>query len=73
MNQIDLEKLRSIREEKGFTQGDVSKYLGYKSPQGYHYLEKGRCQIKATQLTALCSLYGVPIHEFCSMGADHDD
>lgn len=74
MYQIDLKKLRRLRISKGLTQEDVAKYLGYKTVQGYHYLEKGRCQIKASQLTALAALLEVPIEELCSVseGGDND-
>jgi transcriptional regulator with XRE-family HTH domain len=66
MYQINLKKIRNLREQNGLSQEEVAKYLGYKSAQGYHYLEKGRCQIKGVQLTALASLFGVPIQELYS-------
>ena len=61
MKQVDLQKLKNLRKGSGLTQEDVAKTLEYKSALGYHYLETGRCQIKAEQLMELAKLFGVPI------------
>lgn len=56
---INLPRLRALRERAGLTQGQVSRMLGYKSTLGYHYIESGRCRLRADQLLALAQLYGV--------------
>lgn len=50
MLKVDLKKIKKLRKEKGLTQGYMAEKLEYKTPIGYHYLESGRCQIKADQL-----------------------
>lgn len=53
MQKVDLNKIKKIRKEKGLTQGYMANKLGYKTPIGYHYLESGRCQIKADHLAVI--------------------
>lgn len=45
------------------TQKQVGKVLGYKTALGYHYIESGRCRLKAEQALILARLYGVPVEE----------
>ncbi len=59
MLQVDLEKMRVLRIQKGITQGQMAKALGYKTPLGYHYLESGRCQLKAQHLPIIADLLGI--------------
>jgi transcriptional regulator with XRE-family HTH domain len=47
---VDLKKMKKLREEKGYSLKDMADYLGYKSANGYLYLESGRCTIDAIQL-----------------------
>lgn len=60
---VDLEKLKFLREKNGLSITEVSKYLGYKTPNGYLYLESGKCAIKAETLPLLAELFGVSINE----------
>jgi len=60
---IDLRKLRHLRETHQLTQLDVAKHLGYKTALGYHYIESGRCRLKAEQALILARLYGIPVEE----------
>lgn len=60
---IDLDKLKELRKHNKLTQEGVAKALGYKSALGYHYLENGRCQIKAEQILILANLFKVSIAE----------
>lgn len=60
---IDLDKLKKLRKQNKLTQEEVARVLGYKSALGYHYLENGRCQIKAEQIVILADIFKVPIVE----------
>lgn len=60
---IDLDKIRSLRKTKRITQLEMAKRLGYKTDLGYHYLEKGRCRIRADQLAIIAETLKVPIEE----------
>lgn len=66
MPYINLQKIRELRKKKGLTQTEISKALGYKSVQGYHYIEKGRSSIKADQLIIIASLLGVTVEDLYS-------
>ncbi len=63
VTQVDTEKLRRIRTQAKLTQGDVAKALGYKTPLGYHYIESGRCRLRADQLFILADFLGVEADE----------
>lgn len=75
MQKIDLEKIKMFRKERGLSQGDLANKLGYKTSIGYHYLESGRCQIKADQLFVLANELGVDVNELISEVdlIDHQD
>jgi putative transcriptional regulator len=60
-NIVDSNKLKALRVKSGLTQAQVSEYLGYKTPLGYHYLESGRCRIKLEQAVKLSQLYNVDL------------
>ncbi len=61
MKTINLRLLRELRQKKGLTQAQIAQALGYKSELGYHYLESGRCQIKANHLPLLAAILEVDI------------
>lgn len=61
MQQVNLEKLKKMREDAGLTQEDVAKLLGYRSALGYHYIESGRCRLRADQAVVLAKRYNVPV------------
>jgi transcriptional regulator with XRE-family HTH domain len=61
--EVDLKKIKTIRKEKGLTQGYMASRLSYKTPIGYHYLETGRCQIKADQLAIIAKELGVEVND----------
>lgn len=63
MVRVDLDKIRRLRKAKNITQEEIAKHLGYKSSIGYHYLEKGRCQMRADQLVKIANLLSVPIED----------
>lgn len=66
MPHINLRKIRELRKKKGLTQMEISKALGYKGVQGYHYIEKGRSSIKADQLIVIASLLDVNVEDLYS-------
>lgn len=39
----------------------MSRFLGYESPNGYHYIEKGRIKISAEVLAQVADILKVPI------------
>ena len=63
MKGVNLKKLQELRIKANLTQEEVSKVLGYKTGLGYHYIETGRCKLKAEQAVALAKLYNVNIEE----------
>jgi transcriptional regulator with XRE-family HTH domain len=70
MQKIDLEIIKTLRKKKGLSQGELANRLGYKTSIGYHYLESGRCQIKADQLVVLANALGVEVRDLFS-GSNH--
>lgn len=55
---VNLEKLRALREKAQLTQAQLSSALGYKTALGYHYIETGRCRLRAEQLIVLARILG---------------
>lgn len=60
---VDLKKLKKIRK-KHMSLEQMSNRLGYRSPNGYYYLETGRSKITAETLAKVASILGVPIQDF---------
>jgi transcriptional regulator with XRE-family HTH domain len=58
---VDLQKITFIRKNAGLTHEKVSKMLGYKSTNGYYYLENGRSKFSAEMLAEFADLFGVTI------------
>jgi len=58
---VDLEKLKALRQRAHLTQAQISQALGYKSALGYHYIETGRCRLRADQLVILARILGVEL------------
>ncbi len=63
MRRVNLEKIRGLRKQKNLTQWQIAQKIGYKTGIGYHYLETGRCKIKAEQLDVIASVLGVTTEE----------
>jgi transcriptional regulator with XRE-family HTH domain len=63
MQKVDLHRIKILRVDKKITQKYMAEKLGYKSDIGYHYLETGRCQIKAEQLAIIADVLEVKIEE----------
>lgn len=63
MKRVDLEKIRLHRKANGLSLEDMSKLLGYESPNGYYYLESGRGKFPAEALAKVADKFSVPIDE----------
>lgn len=49
-------RLRSIREDRDYTQAQIGELLN-KSQQGYNHIEAGRAELKIEDLIRLCRFY----------------
>lgn len=67
---VDLQKIKTLRRARGFTLMDMAKKLGYESPNGYFYLEKGRSKFYAETLAAVADILGVSIEELFEKPAE---
>ncbi|MEC2713322.1 helix-turn-helix transcriptional regulator [Bacillus cereus] len=63
IKRVDLDKIKRIRKEMGFSIEVLSDNLGYKSINGYYYLEKGRNKFSAEALARVADTLGVPISD----------
>lgn len=54
-------KLRAAREEKGFTQGDMAKALGYKSKSHYCMIESGQRGVSVEIALAIADILQKPV------------
>ncbi|HET7628150.1 MAG TPA: helix-turn-helix transcriptional regulator [Bacillales bacterium] len=60
---VDLKKIKQLRLKEELTLADIAYAIGYDSPNGYYYLERGRSQFTAEKLAEIADLFGVPIDE----------
>ena len=58
------DNVKRIRKAKGVMATHISKALGYKTPQGYHYLENGQANISAEKLKAIAGVLGEDVSIF---------
>ena len=56
------EKIRSLREKKGFTQEEIAEHL-HISPSAYARMERGESNSWASHLERLCSLFDISASE----------
>jgi transcriptional regulator with XRE-family HTH domain len=61
--QVDLAKIKCLRKQKGLTQKELARLLGFKSQVGYHYIESGKHQMKIHHLATLAKLLGVRMED----------
>jgi transcriptional regulator with XRE-family HTH domain len=59
INKVDLGKIKALRKSKKISLIKMAEMLGYKSPNGYYYLETGRCSISAEMLPRIAEILGV--------------
>ncbi|MEM5637577.1 helix-turn-helix transcriptional regulator [Bacillus toyonensis] len=57
IRKVNLKKIKDLRKEQQITLEEMSKILGYDSPNGYHYIEKGRSKFSAEALGAGCRCF----------------
>jgi transcriptional regulator with XRE-family HTH domain len=63
---VDLAKIKKLRKAAGITLEEMAKRLGYESPNGYYYLERGRSKFHAETLANVADILGVSLEElFC--------
>lgn len=58
------DNVKSIRKAKGVMATHVGEALGYKTPQGYHYLENGQSDISAEKLKIIAKVLGEDVSVF---------
>lgn len=58
-----LDRIRSRRNELGYTQYDVGQRLGYESANGYHQLETGKVKMTIDKLLAIADMLKLPMKE----------
>ena len=56
-------KLKSYRKKSGLTLEEVSKKLGYSTPNGYWKIEKGITKLKADQLIKLIKILDISLSQ----------
>lgn len=59
---VDLDKIRKLRKSK-MSLETMAEKLGYQSPNGYFYLEKGRSKFSAETLAKVADILEVGIDE----------
>lgn len=57
------DKLRKIRENRGFTLLEMSKALGYNSPNAYSRKEKGERKFTLDEVEVISNLFGLSVEE----------
>ncbi|MFT8872508.1 MAG: helix-turn-helix transcriptional regulator [Sporolactobacillus sp.] len=69
----DLMKMRRLRKER-MTLLQMAEKLGYRSQNGYYYLESGIHKISAEMLAQVAAILEVPIQDlFIERGQASDD
>lgn len=56
--------LKELREEHGYTQEEMAKFLGYSSRSGYCMLENGKVKLTLSKIKKLSQIYNVDIKKF---------
>ncbi len=57
----NIKKTKKIRVNRGYTQNDMAKILGYKHKSGYNKLELGDRKITLDQAKIISDLFQLPI------------
>lgn len=60
---VNLKRIKELREERGLSIAKISKELGYKTQQGYFYIEKGKTKLKVDHLLKLARILNVKIND----------
>ena len=64
VKRVIRDNVKGIRKAKGVMASHVSKVLGYKTPQGYQYLENGQTNITADTLEVIAKVLGEDVAVF---------
>ncbi|HFJ9455955.1 TPA: helix-turn-helix domain-containing protein [Bacillus cereus] len=60
---LNIQRIKSLRQEKGHSLEFVSKALGLRYKRSYHNVEKGDSGLSVEKLKKLSELYGVSIND----------
>ncbi|MFC7395411.1 helix-turn-helix domain-containing protein [Scopulibacillus cellulosilyticus] len=60
---VNLSKMKECRKATKMSLNEMSKKLGFKSPNGYYYLETGKSKISAEMLANVALILNIPIEE----------
>lgn len=58
---VDINKIKELRKTAHISLEEMALRLGYESPNGYYYLEKGRGKFPAETLARVADILDVPI------------
>ncbi|MBX3021000.1 MAG: helix-turn-helix transcriptional regulator [Bdellovibrionales bacterium] len=58
---------KSLRERAGLTQSEVSRALGYSTPQFISNVERGRCRFPVQKLPKIRKLYRMSVDQVVEM------
>lgn len=65
------EKIKTLRKERGWSQGELAEKLGVK-PQNISRYEKGRVQPREATLAIFAEIFELPLTEFTNVAAPMD-
>lgn len=60
---VDIEKIKRMRKSERITLEEMAKHLGYKSPNGYYYLERGRSKFTAETLAEVAEILNISLED----------
>ena len=64
---LDLDVLHQLRLEEGFSDSEMARELGYKTPTGYWLIEKGERKASVDILYHLAKLFDVTMEELLTV------
>lgn len=65
------EKIRTLRKQKGWTQDELAKKMGYKGKASISRIEKGETDINQSTLSKFAELFGVQETYFFEFERDY--
>ncbi|HDR6268871.1 MULTISPECIES: helix-turn-helix domain-containing protein [Bacillus cereus group] len=63
MTKLNIEKVKTLREQHGYSQNFVAKHIGYTHKGAYSLLESGNRQPSISKLGLLAKLYEIKVDE----------
>lgn len=67
---IDLEVLKALREQRGYSISDLAAMLGYKTPTGYWLIEQGQRKVSIDTLYRLSQIYDCTMEDLITENSD---